>query len=156
MRINAQKFFREQRGQEIIEFAFMLPLLALLLAGVIEFGRAFYEYNILSKSVRNAARYLSASTVASDGTIPATYITNTRNIAVYGNISSSGTPVLPGLSTSQINVLQPADVAAPGEIYVTVGASYTYQSLFSFLLPSSTFRPKETMLFVGHITYPVP
>ncbi len=147
-----QRFFRGQRGQEIIEFAFMLPLLALLLAGVIEFGRAFYEYNILSKSVRNAARYLSAAEISSTGTIPATYATRARNIAVYGNIGSSGTPALPGLSTGQINVS--STVAAAGEIYVTVRASYPYQSLFSFLLTSSTFRPKETMIFVGLITYP--
>jgi len=150
MRIKGSMLLREQRGQEIIEFAFMLPLLALLLAGAIEFGRAFYEYNILSKSVRNAARYMSDAVIASDGTIPATYVTNTKNVAVFGNISS-GTPVLPGLSTGQITVS--STVAVPGEIYVTVSASYPYQSLFSFLIPGSTFRPKETMIFVGLTTH---
>lgn len=150
MRIKGSTILREQRGQEIIEFAFMLPLLALLLAGAIEYGRAFYEYNILSKSVRNAARYLSDAVIASDGTVPATYVANAKNVAVRGNISS-GTPVLPGLSTAQISVS--STVAAPGEIYVTVSASYPYQSLFSFLIPSSTFRPKETMLFVGLTTH---
>ncbi len=150
MGIKDSKILREQRGQEIIEFVMMLPLLALLLAGAIEYGRAFYQYNILSKSVRNAARYLSAAVIASDGTIPATYVTNTKNIAVLGNISS-GTPVLPDLSAGQISVS--STVAAPGEIYVTVSASYPFQSLFSFLLPGNTFRPKETMIFVGLTTH---
>jgi len=31
------------------EFAFVLPLLAILLMGGVEFGRAFYTYNILTK-----------------------------------------------------------------------------------------------------------
>jgi Flp pilus assembly protein TadG len=150
MRIKGSTILREQRGQEIIEFAFMLPLLALLLAGAIEYGRAFYEYNILSKSVRNAARYLSDAVIASDGTIPAIYVANTKNVAVHGNISS-GAPVLPGLSTAQISVS--STVAAAGEIYVTVSANYPFQSLFNLLLPTSTFRPKETMLFVGLTTH---
>jgi Flp pilus assembly protein TadG len=152
MRIRKRRIFRDQRGQEIVEFAFMLPLLALLLAGVIEFGRAFYEYNILSKSVRNAARYLSAAVIDSTGAIPATNVTRARNIAVYGNITSSGTPILMGLNTGHISVT--STVAAAGEIYVTVRANYPYQSMFRFLLPTSTFRPKETMIFVGLITYP--
>ena len=52
---------RDTRGQELIELALVLPLLLLLLAGGVEFGRAFYTYNILTKSVRNAARFASAA-----------------------------------------------------------------------------------------------
>jgi Flp pilus assembly protein TadG len=145
MRMKSPRIVREERGQEIIEFAFMLPLLALFLAGAIDFGRAYYEYNILTKSVRNAARYLSTAVIASDGTIPAIYVTRAKNIAVYGSITP-GTPILPTLTTAQITV-PPGTVASASVIYVTVSANYQYQSLFSFLLTNSTFHPKQTMIF---------
>ena len=48
-----------QRGVAIVEFALILPFLLLLTFITTEFGRAIYQYNTLTKSVRDAARYLS-------------------------------------------------------------------------------------------------
>jgi Flp pilus assembly protein TadG len=157
MKIRKQSFIREERGVELIELAIVLPLLAILLMGGTEFGRAFYTYNILTKSVRDAARYLSADSITSTGVISATTINNTKKLAVFGCIPGvspvcSGAPVVKGLSTSNFNV--PAGtVASPGKIYVTVSANYPYPSLFKSILPVATFRPSETMIFVGRITY---
>jgi Flp pilus assembly protein TadG len=142
-----------QRGNELLEFALVLPLLLLLLAGAIEFGRAFYTYNILTKSVRNGARYLSDTQMTLSGVIltsPVDYVTRTKNLAVYGNVSGSGTKVIPDLLTSQINVTGTAAPGpAAGQFYVTVSANYAYSPVFGFLLPGITFRPKVTMIFVG-------
>ena len=44
-------------GQSLVEFALVLPILALLLFGVIQFGIIFGGYNSLINSVREAARY---------------------------------------------------------------------------------------------------
>jgi len=44
------------KGQSLVEFALILPVLLLLILGVIEFGRAFYMKNTLVNAVRNAAR----------------------------------------------------------------------------------------------------
>jgi len=52
---------RKERGVELLEFALVLPFLLLLVGGTIEFGRAFYTYHILSKAVRDGARYLATS-----------------------------------------------------------------------------------------------
>ncbi len=154
MRTKFRRFFRDQRGQELLEFAIVLPFLALLLAGVIEFGRAFYEYNMLTKSVRDAARYVSAAQIYSTGAFPTTpdIVVRTKNMAVYGNTAGSGSPVLPGLVPDQIDVT--SSVVGSLEIYVTVSARYPFQALFSFLLRGSEFHPKETMMFVGRISYP--
>jgi Flp pilus assembly protein TadG len=48
--------FRAQDGQTMTEFALVLPLLALLLFGVIQFGIAFNNYITLTDAVRAGAR----------------------------------------------------------------------------------------------------
>jgi hypothetical protein len=47
----------EQRGQGLVEFALVLPLLLLLVWGVIEFGRVLYIYTEVSNAAREAVRY---------------------------------------------------------------------------------------------------
>ncbi|TIC85247.1 TadE/TadG family type IV pilus assembly protein [Crenobacter intestini] len=48
-----------QRGVAAVEFAILLLPMMLIAFGIVEFGRAFYQYNTLVKATRNAARYLS-------------------------------------------------------------------------------------------------
>lgn len=50
------KAFIRDRGQDIVEFALLAPLLFLLLFGIIEFGVAVFRYNTLSNAVREGAR----------------------------------------------------------------------------------------------------
>ncbi len=47
---------REQRGQSLVEVAFVLPVLLALLLGIFDFGRAIYAYNALSNASREAVR----------------------------------------------------------------------------------------------------
>jgi Flp pilus assembly protein TadG len=47
---------RRQQGQTLTEFAMVLPLLALLLFGVIQFGIVFHQYVTLTDSVRAGGR----------------------------------------------------------------------------------------------------
>lgn len=84
-----------QRGVALVEFALILPFLLLLSITAAEFGRAIWQYNTLTKSVRDAARYLSLQT-------PGTHITQARNLMVYGNLSGTGTPLTIGLSASNV------------------------------------------------------
>lgn len=48
--------FRAQNGQTMTEFALVLPLLALLLFGIIQFGITFNNYITLTDAVRAGAR----------------------------------------------------------------------------------------------------
>lgn len=48
--------FRNQQGQSMTEFALVLPILALLLFGVIQFGIAFNNYLTVTDAVRAGAR----------------------------------------------------------------------------------------------------
>ena len=52
-------FARARAGVAGVEFAFVLPILLLLLFGSIEIGRGLHDYHVVNESVRDAARYLS-------------------------------------------------------------------------------------------------
>lgn len=44
------------RGQTLVEFAVVLPLLVLVLMGIFDFGRAIYAFNTISNAAREAVR----------------------------------------------------------------------------------------------------
>jgi Flp pilus assembly protein TadG len=47
---------RGNRGQSVVEFALVLPLLLLILFGITEFGRCWMAQNILTSAAREGAR----------------------------------------------------------------------------------------------------
>lgn len=49
-------FIRRNRGQSVIEFAIVLPLLLLVLFGITEFGRAWMTANLLTTAAREGCR----------------------------------------------------------------------------------------------------
>jgi len=55
------------RGQAIIEFAIVLPILLLILVGILEVGRMVFIYSAVSNASRNAVRYASAYGLNNDG-----------------------------------------------------------------------------------------
>ncbi|QFZ84893.1 pilus assembly protein [Variovorax paradoxus] len=87
--------FRRQRGAALIELALITPLLLLLTFITTEFGRAMYEYNTVTKSARDAVRYLSVQT-------PNTNVDQARNLVVFGNTAGSGAPLARGLSLANV------------------------------------------------------
>ncbi|MFH1277905.1 MAG: TadE family protein [Candidatus Eisenbacteria bacterium] len=47
---------KDSRGQAVVEFALVLPLILLILLGITEFGRAFWTLNVVSQAAREGAR----------------------------------------------------------------------------------------------------
>ena len=94
---------KRMRGAAMVEFAIVVAPLLLLALGVAEFGRALYQYEALTKSTRDAARFLSTYL----STDPAYPIASAQCLAVYGDAAcptGSGTPLVDGLTTSMIVV----------------------------------------------------
>lgn len=54
---------RDERGQSLVEFAFMFPLIALLAFGFIDIGRAAFQQNTLADAAREAARVAAVNQV---------------------------------------------------------------------------------------------
>lgn len=119
---------KRQKGVAIVEFALVLPFLLLLTFITTEFGRAIWQYNTLTKSVRDSARYLSIQTPHDP-----VAIAKARNLTVYGNLSGTGTPLAIGLSTA--NVPAPTwQTAGSNPVINTVTiriSGYTFNSMFA-------------------------
>jgi Flp pilus assembly protein TadG len=56
VRSDSRLHFRVRDGQSLVEFALILPLLALLFLGAVDLTRAFYTYIGLQNASREAAR----------------------------------------------------------------------------------------------------
>lgn len=118
------------RGLAMTEMAIALPVLAVLIIPTAEFGRAFLEYNTLSKSLRDAARYAASEALfGSTGVVVITdrVRTDVRNLVVYGNTAGSGPPMLDGWTVQDVSL------EAPGDGDILVRARYTYTPMFSFV-----------------------
>jgi Flp pilus assembly protein TadG len=144
-----------EKGAELVEFALVLPLLLVLCLGVIEFGRAYYTYNLLTKAVRDGARFGATSQVSSAGVLTNAAITSTKNVVVYGNAAGTGTKKVSDLLTSQVFVDQQLlNAGDPTVQYTTVRVVYPYVPLFGLVMPATiNFRPSVKMHFIGSIIF---
>ncbi len=108
-----------QRGSAAVEFAILLLPMLLLSFGVVEYGRASYNYNTLVKSVRASARLLSLQSPDNEGY--SELVEDARCLAAHGNVDCSGPVLAPNLSASQVKV---CDRKNWGECKGTSQASY--------------------------------
>ena len=83
----ARRIWRETRGAELLEMAFMLPFLCVVLIGTIWMGRAFNIWETLNRAAREGARVATARNCASCGnTVPT--VTAVEN-AVLNSLTAS-------------------------------------------------------------------
>jgi Flp pilus assembly pilin Flp len=55
--MHARRLMNDEEGAAVVEFALVMPILALIIFGIIDFGRAFYTLNNIISAVREGARY---------------------------------------------------------------------------------------------------
>ena len=134
---------KNQRGLAAVEFAIVLPVMLFLMLATAELGRAFYQYNTLSKAVQTGARYASRPLVKTSEltNLDAAFVQRIRNFVVYGNEAGAGTAVLDGF-TAGSNV---AISSSATDKTITIEASYDYNfgvlndfPLLGFTLPTLT------------------
>ena len=148
--LQLQRFRRDESGVQLAEMAIVLPIFLLLFAATAEFGRYFYEYTTLAKASRVGARYLS-STMPRAGTD-----TTAKNLIVYGNAAGTGTPILPGLSPTNVQITRTGGVPTVPELVQVQIVGYTHQPIFDIgrMLNSPTLsmavavRPSVTMRYL--------
>lgn len=150
------KFVACQSGSAAVEMALVMPLLLVLMFGSFELGNYFLDNHVVSKAVRDGARYASrrlplknsCTTTVVDGsgeTEVADTTTETKNVTVYGEVTG-GQPRLPGWVPDTVNVnftcsttggpsgiyngMKNSSGVADGAPIVTVSATVGYHSLF--------------------------
>jgi Flp pilus assembly protein TadG len=130
-----QRARRRQRGQSLVETAVIVPILLLLVAAVVDFGRIFDAYIVLTNAVREGARY---------GTLrdPQPPVDEVANVVVV-DVLGSGTNITHMElfnATDNVNVLMSSKA-------VTVTATYDFDLWFGGIvgIPTLTVRKQAVM-----------
>lgn len=111
---------RREGGASLVEFAFVLPLLLLLVFGMFEFGRVFYIQLTLQSAVREASRLTITGETLADG--QGGTLSRTESIIQRVNDSAPGLGLQPG----NITISGPGgagDAGGPGDL-VTIRIDY--------------------------------
>jgi Flp pilus assembly protein TadG len=109
------KKFKSQKGQSLVEFALVLPILILLLFGMIEFGRLWETMNVMTSAAREGARV--AATTTPDVNQVNNTVTNVLNAANINNpnITVTGPDANQNvIVTVQINYIPISGAIVPG------------------------------------------
>jgi Flp pilus assembly protein TadG len=120
---------RSERGAELIEMAFVLPLLLLIVVGIIDFGFLFRELSVVTNAAREGARAGILPDYGAD-----------QNVVdrVQQYMDASGVNVSCAIGGSSCNVNAPVvSVASPSGTFQARNVSVTIFHNFSFLGPIS-------------------
>jgi Flp pilus assembly protein TadG len=119
MTIRRRMTLQREDGQSVVEFAFMMPFLILLLVAIWQFGLAFRNYLSITDAARVGARKAAVSRTASGGPCQAARdaIQATVSSTQWSTISSriTCTPGTPGgVGTSfTISINYPVSIGLP-------------------------------------------
>jgi Flp pilus assembly protein TadG len=119
------RFRSDERGVQLVEAALVIPVMLLLFGAVAEFGRYFYEYTTAAKAARVGARFLASKSVTS----ATNYELQAKNLVVYGNIGGTGSPVLPGMTISNVDVQYAGPSSGVPETVTVNIVGYQHQSI---------------------------
>ncbi|MCW2925814.1 MAG: TadE family protein [Thermoleophilia bacterium] len=118
-----------EAGQAMVEFALVLPVLCVLLFGIVEFGLAFWHYQMVSAAASEGARRGAISRTASD-----------RTSRVIQTVKDSS----PQLDPTKISTTVTSTWAAGSTITVNVSYPQTI-SIMGVTLFNSNLTGKRTM-----------
>ncbi|MCJ2377112.1 pilus assembly protein [Vibrio sp. ZSDZ34] len=118
----------KQKGLAAVELVLITPIIIFLFVINIEVGKFLVENQMLSKMVRNGARFAITNVygTASGGAIAP--LSEIQNMVVYGKpvVADDAAPLLPGLVPNDISL----DTSEEFEGFVVVTASHTYTPVF--------------------------
>src|SRR6266446_2497027 len=136
---------RAHRGQSLVEFALILPVLALLVLGAVDLTRAFYYYIALENASREAARVLIDFPYEYDDSVGC--IAGNREGLPWVNVScATGTLVISPAVNTGVNPPK----RLPGRKAITVFATASFTPITplmrQFTGGTITLRAQTTML----------
>lgn len=148
MRLLPARFLgRDERGAAAVELALLMPLLALMLAGMVDLARAVWQHQIAVKAARDSVRFLTR--------MPAPWDTpsiqsQAVNLARTGSLGGEAPPLTANISAT---FSYPATAAAglEGSNRMVVGVvSVDFEPLTGFaLVPVLTLRAAHAERYIG-------
>ena len=144
--MNAGRATARERGQALVEFAFVGFALALLVLGMFDVGRAVWNYNTLAHATREGTRYAMVHGASSSdpwGPGSAYFTPPNTDTKVRETVEESAS----GIDTSRLTVeAEWLDGTNAAGTRVKVTSHYSYDPVFDFFgIASFTMNNSSTM-----------
>ncbi len=132
---------KSEQGTAIVECTLLAPIIVMLILGVIDFGRVFYEAISLANAVRAGVHYGARS--------PAISLTAVEQ-ATYGDLQNIANVTVTAACEQPVGASLDCSSAAPNQsLYLRVTAQKTFETLFPYPgIPSSVNLSKEALMRV--------
>ena len=95
---------RSQKGQSLVEFALVVPILIVILFSIIEFGRLWETVNILTSAAREGSRVAAVNQSLNDVNVSRA-VSAAQNVLTAGHIDNATISVLGPNSTDEVTVV---------------------------------------------------
>jgi len=148
----SRNLFGNRSGNVMIEFAIGSTVLVSCFAWCFQYGYTFYRYNALLTQVNAGARYAALAPYDSLTPTPSSgFSTAVKNVVVYGNPAGGSTPMVPGLTTSNVTLTVTFTTSSSSTDvpdYMTVSISnFSLPAVFSTVTFNS--KPKVKYKYQG-------
>lgn len=135
--LRLKKCTDNERGSTLVEFALGVTVFATAMFGVLEFGRVLWAHNALTDAVRRGARYAVLHSANDSAAV--------KNIVVYGDAAGTGNPMLPNLSTANVDVSYSGFGMNDGTVTVKI-TDYQFQLVIPIVGTTITMPSYSTTL----------
>lgn len=150
-------FRPRQRGAIAVEMAILVVVMFLIMAGIVEFSRAFWYYNALDKATRDAARFMSTVTkveIENSNTARAA-VDVAKSLAL---ITVNGANVSPAIVAANVAILcdaaactgtKPTNVTATVTLVMNIGSIFPFVNVANGTYGNVTLAPSTTMRYMN-------
>jgi Flp pilus assembly protein TadG len=122
-----RRALRDQRGVALVEFALVLPILALILFGALDLGKAYNYWNDETHLAHEAARYAAVN--QSPDPSATNFLDAIRQQADTAELRNGNTSSVP--DALQVCVYLPAGAAVGKPVRVEVTSTYRFMSFIA-------------------------
>jgi Flp pilus assembly pilin Flp len=122
-----RRWKRHEGGQAAVEFALVLPLLLVMLIGIVEFGRAWNSYQVITDAARETARRACLGDVIGEDAA--------RQVAKDAMIAAGINPDIPGHEAEIDFPSDPPTVVFDGDSNTLVIVNISLPFQFTFFGP---------------------
>jgi Flp pilus assembly protein TadG len=143
----------DARGSELVEFALILPLLLILVAGIVDFALMFQAFEVVTNAAREGARMMVLPGYSEDDArshvrayITAAGLAGTPDTVVTPTIIAGGAGGAPMSAGFQVSVAYVHPITLLGPIFSLIGGSAASSITLNGV---SVMRAETTVVGVG-------
>src|ERR1051326_6105098 len=137
-----RNFKQDEKGSTLVEYAIGASVLVVAMFAGLELTRELWAHKSLTEAARQGARYAVMHTPG------AAEDTNIKNLVVYGSTAGGTNPIVPGLSTTNVQISRTGDFSVNSGSATVKITNYNFQFVLPFM-PGSIKMPEYSTTLTG-------